>query len=259
MRAIIIAAGQGTRLRPYTANVPKCMVPINGKTLLERQIDAFRNIGIDDIVVIRGYLGKAIQYPNVTYVDNVHFKQNNILESLFCAKKYLVGDVIVSYGDIVYHPNILLGLAKSNAPSALVVDIDWKKTYENRTDHPSSEAELCKIVSVQDDYIPGPGNHRIIELGKHVSEEEGVAEFIGLAKFSAASIARLQALYEKALLKGQNHQYVFAPTIRKAYLTDLLNHAIEEEEWMYPYYIKGGWREIDTVQDYERAQTEVNW
>jgi choline kinase len=259
MRAIVIAAGQGTRLRPYTENVPKCMVSINGKTLLERQIEAFRAAGIDDIVVIRGYLGKAIQYPGVTYVDNVDFKNNNILESLFCAKQYLVGDVIISYGDIVYHPNILLGLAKSQNPAALVVDIDWKKTYEDRTDHPVTEAELCKIVSVQDDYMPSTGHHRIIELGKHVDENDGVAEFIGLSKFSAAAIARLQAFYSRAVNKGTDQPFHHAKTLRKAYLSDLLNHAVLEDEWLYPYYIKGGWREIDTVQDYERAQNEVNW
>ena len=60
MKAIIIAAGQGTRLRPYTADRPKCMVEINGVSLIERQVKTMRDAGIDDIVVIRGYRGKQI-------------------------------------------------------------------------------------------------------------------------------------------------------------------------------------------------------
>ena len=107
MKAIIIAAGQGSRLRPYTSDRPKCMVEIQGRSLIERQVHAFREAGIEEIIVIRGYRGKQIQIPGIRYIDNVHFKKNNILQSLFCARDELVGDVILSYGDILYHQEIV--------------------------------------------------------------------------------------------------------------------------------------------------------
>ena len=90
MKAIIIAAGMGQRLRPYTIDRPKCMVEINGRSLIQRQVDAYRAAGIEDIIVIRGYRGRQIQLPDITYVDNVDYKNNNILESLFCAKDHLL-------------------------------------------------------------------------------------------------------------------------------------------------------------------------
>ena len=122
MKAIIIAAGQGSRLRPHTAKRPKCMVEINGRSLLERQIDGYRAAGIEDIVVIRGYRRKQIQLKGVRYIDNVDYKNNNILESLFTAEEELTGDVIVSYGDIVYHPDIAKALVAKTAPIMVVVD-----------------------------------------------------------------------------------------------------------------------------------------
>ena len=257
MKAIIIAAGQGTRLRPYTADRPKCMVEINGVSLIERQVKTMRDAGIDDIVVIRGYRGKQIQIPGIRYVDNPDFKNNNILESLFCARDELVGDVVISYGDITYHPDLMHALVSKHAPSMVVVDLDWKEVYEGRDDHPVDQAELCVVQELMTDWQTPV--HQVVELGKHVSDEVGIGEFIGLARFTAAATARLCAHYDRARLKGLDHPYQHAPSLRKAYFTDLLNHAIQEGEIVYPFWIKGGWREIDTVQDYERAQTEVSW
>jgi choline kinase len=262
MKAIIIAAGQGQRLRPYTSDRPKCMVEIQGKTLLERQVAAYRAAGIEDIVVIRGYLGRFIQVPGVRYITNKHFKHNNILESLFCAREELVGDVVVSYGDITFHPDVVRVLLTKQAPSMVVVDLDWRAVYEGRDDHPVAQAELCAVEEVMLDAVgwaSGAPAHRVAELGKHVDGDRGMGEFIGLAKFSAAALGRLCALYDRALLRGRDAPFQHAPSLRKAYLTDLLNEAIEEGEFVHPFWIRGGWREIDTVQDYKRAQAQVNW
>ena len=259
MRAIIIAAGQGRRLRPYTDERPKCMVQLRGKSLLEHQIDALRSAGVDDIVVVRGYLRRAINLPGITYVDNPRFKENNILESLFCAREHLWGDLIISYGDIIYHPALIPELLKQNAPAALVCDQAWQDTYQGRSDHPESEAELCKISVFSQFDLPNVSLFRVLEVGKHVEPPEGVAEFIGLAKFSAAVVARLVACYDVALQRGREVPYQQAPRLREAYLSDLLNDAIQQELFIQPFLIKGSWREIDTVQDLERAEQEISW
>lgn len=258
MKAIIIAAGQGQRLRPYTENRPKCMVEVQGKSLLERQVEAYRNAGIEDIVVIRGYLGKCIQIPGVRYIDNPRFKENNILESLFCARDELVGDVMISYGDITFHPDLIPALMIKQAPMMVVIDLDWKKVYEGRDDHPVDQAELCVAEEVAID-MNMPSAHRVLTLGKQVGEDVGIGEFIGLLKLSGPALGRLVALYERATLRGREEPFQAAPTLRQAYLTDLLNEAIDSGEHIHPFWIKGGWREIDTVQDLERAQEEINW
>ena len=86
MRAIIVAAGMGKRLAPYTDDRPKCLVDINGKTLLERQLQSYRAAGVTDIAVVRGYRAEQIDFPGLRYFENPDFRTNNILASLFRAR-----------------------------------------------------------------------------------------------------------------------------------------------------------------------------
>lgn len=249
MRAIVIAAGQGTRLRPYTNDRPKCMVEVAGRPLLHHQLKAFAEVGIDDVVVIGGYKRRGIEAPGARIVANNEYQTNNILMSLFCAGPYLVGDVVVSYGDIFYAPAILEALVESHAPGTLVVDRAWQQIYEGRTDHPIEQAELCEISP-----------HGVVtRVGKKVGGARAFGEFIGLAKLTAPLVAKLWALYLEALDNGDDQPYGDAETLRKAYLTDILNHASARGEMLGVLAIEGGWREIDTVQDLERANAGLEW
>ena len=102
MKSIILAAGEGKRLRPLTENIPKCMIKLFGKSLLEWQIDTLRSCNITDISVVTGYCSDVINIPNITYFRNEKYDSTNMVETLFCAKKKLFNSVIVSYGDIIY-------------------------------------------------------------------------------------------------------------------------------------------------------------
>lgn len=249
MRAIVIAAGQGTRLRPYTADRPKCMVEVAGKPMLHHQLDAFARAGIDDVVVVGGYKKRGIVAPGARVVANTEYATNNILMSLFCAGPHLVGDVIVSYGDIVYAPEIIDALVESHAPGTLVVDRTWRQTYEGRTDHPIEQAELCEISP----------HGAVTRVGKKVGPANAFGEFIGLCKLTAPLVAKLWALYIETRLAGDEAPYGDAPSLRQAYLTDILNHAAARGELMGVLAIQGEWREIDTVQDLERARTGLEF
>ncbi len=250
MKAIVIAAGQGTRLRPHTADRAKCMVEVAGRPMLHHQIAAFEKNGINDVVVIRGYKRGTVMAPGARYVDNVEYATNNILMSLFCAGPELVGDVVVSYGDIIYHPDVLADVLDSHSPGALAVDTEWESTYVGRTDHPVEQAELCRVSP----------HGFVSRVGKHIPPGRGVlGEFIGLARFSSALVAHLWALYLEALDKGDHLPYGNAPSLRKAYLTDIINAAVDGGELISGVPIQGRWREIDTVQDLERAKEIVTW
>ena len=249
MKAIIIAAGMGTRLRPHTNHKPKCMVEIQGKPILHHQIDALKANGIDDIVVIGGYKRNRIQAPGIRMVPNAEYATNNILMSLFSAGPELVGDVVVSYGDIVYSASVVQALMNSFFQSALVVDFEWSTIYEGRTDHPIEQAELCEIRE----------NGHIVRVGKHVGPENACGEFIGLSRLNGSMVARLWARYHDVLSRGDDRPYMNAPTFRKAYFTDIINDAIQDQEHFGVVPIEGGWREIDTVQDYDRVQNANGW
>jgi choline kinase len=225
------------------------MVEIGGKPILHHQLEAFAANGIDDVVVIGGYKRNGIVAPGATFISNTEFMTNNILMSLFCATDEFVGDVVVSYGDIVYSAAVVERLLASPNAASLVVDVDWAKTYEGRTDHPLDQAELAEATS----------GGVIKRVGKAVGAENALGEFIGLAQFKAPMVGLLWGLYLRALSRGDHLPYGDAPTFRKAYLTDLLNDAIGRGEHIGAVPIAGGWREIDTVQDLERAQESGLW
>ena len=87
MKAIILAAGQGTRLKKYTENLPKGMLEFDKKTIIERQIDTYRRCGISDIIVVRGFAADKIAYPDVRYYENADYAETNMVESLMAAKQ----------------------------------------------------------------------------------------------------------------------------------------------------------------------------
>ena len=102
MKAIILAAGQGTRLKKYTENLPKGMLNFMGKTIIERQIETYRAAGINDIIIVRGFAADKINYSGVRYYTNEKYADTNMVESLMAAKDEFDDDVIVSYSDVLF-------------------------------------------------------------------------------------------------------------------------------------------------------------
>jgi len=101
-KALIIAAGLGSRLKKHTENLPKCMLDFGGKTLLQRQIDSYKKNGIKNISLVRGYKKEKINYKGIKYFENNDYKNNNILNSIFYAEKIINGNIIISYSDILF-------------------------------------------------------------------------------------------------------------------------------------------------------------
>src|SRR3954452_2556106 len=115
MRGIILGAGRGSRMRGLTAEQPKCLTVLAGRTLLDWQIDALKQAGIAQIAVVRGYRAEMLQGPALTTFDNPRWSETNMVMSLVCAAEWLRDDTcIVSYSDIVYKPEIVAALAASD-------------------------------------------------------------------------------------------------------------------------------------------------
>lgn len=243
MKAIIVAAGPSSRLRPITSDKPKCLLDIGGKTILERALEALRENGIDDIAVVRGYCGNLINYPNVTYCENPNFRENNILRSLFYAEDEMDDDFVFSYSDILYSRDTVKQLIESNSDIALIVDVDWMRRYEGRDMHPISEAELVRL-----------DNGRVSRIGKDVvSPEEAHGEFIGLAKFTRPAVEAMRAAYHRVARQYLTAPFHHAACLEKAYMTDMIQELIDLGSTVSSVDIPGGWMEIDTPQDLERA------
>ncbi|NKB69099.1 MAG: NTP transferase domain-containing protein [Candidatus Latescibacteria bacterium] len=249
MKAIIIGAGRGIRLMPETSSYPKCMMDgLGGRRVLDWMLEACAQNGVDDIVFIGGYHIEKVQtaYPHLRFYNNTDWPNNNILESLMCAAPELDTDCLISYSDIVFRPAVVEQLLASPAADALVVDTAWRSRYQDRTDHGEDQAEN---TVVEDGLIR--------RLGKHVSGQGSHGEFIGLARLSGATAQRLRKRYEELRPQHLHRPFQQAATIRKAYLTDMLQEMIDRGTEFAPVDIAAGWAEIDTPQDLAWARREL--
>ena len=245
MRAIILAAGKGSRLGKITKNIPKGMVEIFGKTLIERQIEIYRNCGIDDITIVTGYKGELIQFSGINYVKNENFSKNNINESLFYASEKLTNSVIVSYTDIIFEQKIIQQMLESCADIGIAINLDWKKNYEGRTLHPFSEAENVLIE-----------NGKVSQIRKNISKvlpNQKIGEFLGIMKLSKKGGEILLQKYSE--LKA-NHTGIFhtANSLQESYITDMLQEVINSGFDVSPIVVDGKWYEIDTPEDLEKVK-----
>ena len=135
MKAIILAAGKGKRLRPLTNKIPKCMITICGKPMLKWQVELLKKYNVNDITVVTGSLGEKIKISDVSYIKNKFYRSTEQNYSLFCARKKLTGSVIISFADVIFNKKILKKLIDFKGDCGIAVRKDWKKAYRNRNLH----------------------------------------------------------------------------------------------------------------------------
>ncbi|MCJ7807432.1 MAG: phosphocholine cytidylyltransferase family protein [Dehalococcoidia bacterium] len=244
MKAIIVAAGPGSRLNPLTNERPKCLLEVGGKTILGRALEALRANGIERIAVVRGYCSQLIDYPNISYYENPNYRENNILRSLFYAEREMDDDFIFSYSDIIFSSDIVTKLMNKTADIALTVDVNWKQRYQGRDLHPISEAELVKLE-----------NGQVVKIGKGVViPDEAHGEFIGLAKFTKLGAEAMRTAYHRIAEERPTAPFQHAASLEKAYMTDMIQELVDNGSLVQSIDIKSGWMEIDTPQDLEEVR-----
>ncbi len=246
MKSIILAAGEGTRLRPYTNYIPKCMVEVKGKSLIDRQLEVLRFEGVHNITVIGGYRADKLTNPNITLRYNPKYNSTNMLWTLFCAKDQLNSDedIIISYGDIVYSHKILNELISSNADIALSVDLNWESYWRSRSPDPLEDAETLRFDK----------NSILTEIGQKpraINEIQG--QYMGLIKFSKNGQKKLRSVFQKGVDNGD----IRGKIPEKAYMTDLMQMMIDEGISIKSIGIQDYWVEVDTVEDLLSEETRI--
>lgn len=247
-KAIIIAAGLGSRLRPHTDNLPKCLVKIGNTTILQSQLRVFKSLKIDNINIIVGHKKEKIIEKKINYIFNKQYRNNNILESLFYAKSEMNSTCVISYSDIIFKKSIVKKLIQSKHDISILVDTNWKKNYKGRTQHPVSQAEnVCY-------------NKKSIlkKIGKNLNTKESDGEFIGMLKISNNGCKIFKKYFSKANKIYENKKFYNANSLKKAYLADFLSYLISNKVSIKCIKIKNNWMEIDTKQDYKKAQKFFN-
>lgn len=164
MKAIILAAGQGTRLKKYTENLPKGMLEFDGKTIIERQIETYHRCGITEIIVVRGFAADKITYSGVKYYENADYANTNMVESLMAAKQEFDDDIVVSYSDILFEESMLKGMMDSKDDFVVAVDENWQEYWHaryGRVDFDTESLTLDKNDNITELGLEAP------KLGRH--------------------------------------------------------------------------------------------
>jgi choline kinase len=242
MKAIILAAGRGSRLGEITAKFPKPLAILAGKPLIEWQVNALREAGIEDINLVTGYQQSAFDTYQLPTFINHNWATSNMVSSLLCADPILSkNDTIVSYGDIVYRPSIVKNLIASPCSLGITYDTAWLDLWKLRFDNPLDDAERFQH---QNGYLKA--------IGDKVTDLEDInGQYMGLLKISVRSWQEIKGyLLSLSTEELQNKDMT-------SLLSDLLNlgHAISSVA------IDGGWVEVDNPSDiscYEKQLTKTN-
>ena len=245
MKAILIAAGEGSRMGALTKNLPKPLVDVNGSSIIERQLALLRKNSILDIVIVTGPYSEKFDFANVNYVNDKNFKEHDQLGSLMCAKDNLDDDVIILFADIIFEESILEQILESKHDVTIAVDMNWKELYRNRKNNSFSDAD--KVI------IENGEATRIFKKMKENDKNFTIGEFIGLMKLSQNGAKQFKEEYEK-LEFSHSGTFHDAETLQTAKLIDILQDLIEKQIKVNTISITGKWCEIDTTEDLSVAK-----
>ena len=249
MKIIVIAAGSGKRIGEKTKDLPKYLLNVNGKTIQQHQLSVFKKFSYDEIIVITGPHKEKFTSNECIYVEDMRYHDHDVLGSLMEARKYISGDVLIVYSDIIFDDKILSQVIEAEVEIGIAVDLDWEGKYNGRTEHPKTEADNVLL----DD------QKNIKKIKKNISKdsESIIGEFIGIMKLSAKGSKIFVDKYVE-LEKINPKNFHNSTSFEKAYLTDMLQELIDNKIQVTPIFINGKWCEIDTMQDLNIASQLFN-
>ncbi|OGA26545.1 MAG: hypothetical protein A3F77_11330 [Betaproteobacteria bacterium RIFCSPLOWO2_12_FULL_67_28] len=240
MLGIILAAGRGSRMGTLTADRPKALVRLAGKTLLDWQLEALSRAGVTEVTVVTGYLAQRFEGRPVRTLHNPRWQESNMVRSLMCAGGILaMRAAVLSYSDIVYHPDAVNAVIGCQAPIAVAYDRCWESLWRERFGDPLRDAES---------FLARQGF--IADIGRRVDRlAEVQGQYMGLLGIRpqgweaiAAQLARMPAADVDALD-----------------MTALLRTLLQAGQRIAAVPVEGKWCEVDSQADaalYERRLAE---
>lgn len=237
MRAIILAAGRGSRMGGMTAASPKCLVPLGGRPLLDWQTSALRAAGIERISIVTGWQSEQLANRGAVTFHNSRWAETNMVMSLASAADWLAADgCIVSYSDIFYPVGAVRDLAACSKDIAITYDPNWFALWSRRFADPLADAETFKLDA----------NGRVVEIGKRTSNVELIeGQYMGLLKFTPAGWS-LVARFLEGLPPHERDRLD---------MTGFLQRLIMQDVGVYAVPVHEPWGEVDSESDlaiYER-------
>lgn len=240
-KAIILAAGRGSRMGDATASKPKCLNVLNDKCLLDWQLLSLRHAGIEEVTVVRGYRSDMLQ-GDFNVVDNKRWSETNMVSSLFCVSPSNAS-VIISYSDIVYDSEHVRKLNDSQHDITITADKNWENLWKLRFEDPLDDAETFKSKG---DFLQEIG-------GKTDDINDIEAQYMGLIKLTPKGWKMMSDLYQSfSDLKKD-----------KMDMTSMLNELLGKGVPIQVVFVEGKWCEADSYSDilaYEKElDTNKHW
>jgi choline kinase len=232
VKAIILAAGRGSRMKSLTDERPKCLVELRGKPLLEWQLESLRAAGISDIAVVTGYKRELLAERGLSEFHNPRWAETNMVSSLACAESWLQGEpCIVSYSDIFYSPVAVQSLINSDATLAVTYDPNWLQLWTERFGDPLLDAETFRLTAA----------HTLAEIGnKPQSVDDVQGQYMGLLRFTPEGWAEVVRL--RAKLSPQQRDSM--------HMTNTLQRVIDAGRVpIEAVAYTGEWGEVDSSED----------
>lgn len=222
-----------------TEDLPKGMLPFEGKTLIERQVEVLRSVGVNEIIIVTGYRAERISYAGVRYFHNPEYGSTNMVETLLCARDAMDGALVVAYSDILYSRRLAELVVSSEFDIGVAADTAWRDYWLLR--YGTTETDL-------ESFAVSPAGV-VTEIGRPVDSSVGLDyRYIGLLKFSASSIADILRVYDAKKREGAAWRQS-GNSFEKGYMTDLLDEAMVTGLPVRPITVAGGWLEFDTSGD----------
>lgn len=188
MKAIVLAAGRGSRLGQSTSDRPKCLVRIGPRTLLERQVSALRAAGATEVGVVTGWCADAVRSTGLPTFHNPDWADTTMVSSLAAAREWLVaGPVLVSYGDIVYSAATARRLARATGPLAIAYDPDWETLWRSRFASPLDDAETFRLDDT---------GHLVDIGGRPENFAQVRGQYLGLLRWTPVAWSTVAALLD---------------------------------------------------------------
>ncbi len=236
MQAVILAAGRGLRLGPLAKEIPKCLLKMGKKTLLERSLDNLAECGIKEAIIMTGFkdglirkkIGKNYKGLRIIYIKNKEYQDTGSM-SLFLAKKLIKENILLLECDLLYEKKAIDFLLKSKRKNAILV------------------AGL--LNSGDDVYVHADKNNKLIDLGKEISKKKkAVGALVGISKFSKEFLEKYYKFAENDYNKGRKKRH---------YEEVVLDASKGEPEVFIEVCHRLKWTEIDNENDFRKAKREI--
>ena len=245
VKSIIPAAGDPSyegSMRDIVKDYPIAMLDINGKSILQRNVETLNRLQINDITVIKGYNSQKFDVEGVSYIENKDYNRTTEMDSIMMTKEKLSGRVVISFSDVLFEKEIIEKLINTSSDMALVIDRAFEEKNSStdyvRTEYPPREGPR-KINLTRE--------NRILQIGKDLNPDEAKFEFTGLSYFSQKGINILKDAYYEFQKRAKGR------FIARQHFLSVLQLIIDKGVRVSGIEVNSGWIEIRSFENYKTA------